>query len=294
MAQVAALPRLDGRGLSRAELRARFEDASLPALLSGLAEGWRAREAWRPQLLAARFPARRFDVGRESRATVLLADLLRAEEEYIFDSGVLDEDSSLAAEYAAPPCFPREDGLLSSAVFAAVPSMRPEWRWLLIGAAGAGFTCHVDPHATCAWNTLLFGSKRWAMLPPETPAEDIFPSLRGSGGGQAPLDAETEASARAWFAHQLPRLAAARAMGLLVFEQHAGDCVFVPAHWWHVAETTDGPSVAITANYLGEKSFEVLCASAEPAVAARWRERAAAAAAAAEKVATAVEGAGAL
>jgi len=298
--------RENGRGLSRAALRARFEDASVPALLTGLADGWRAREAWRPQLLAERFAARRFDVGRESRATVLLGDLLRAagppapEPDYVFDSAALGEEASLAADYASPPCFPEEDHLLSSAVFAAVPSMRPEWRWLLIGTAGAGFTCHVDPHSTCAWNVLLFGVKRWVMLPPTTPATDIFPSLRraSAGGGgvanagagadagadadanaAAPLDAATEASARKWLEHQLPRLEAARAPGLLVFEQRAGDCVFVPAGWWHVAVTTEGPSVAVTQNFLGEKSFEELCSRAEPAVAERWRERAAAAAA---------------
>jgi hypothetical protein len=334
---VAAGPeRVDGRGLSRAALRARFEDASRPAVLTGLTDAWRAREAWRPALLAARFPARRFDVGRASRATVLLSELLAADgggggggggrgggggdatasafetigeegvagaagnagaaalpPEYVFDSAALDEDASLAADFAPPPCFPPQDGLLGTAVFAAVPALRPEWRWLLVGAAGAGFTCHVDPHGTCAWNALLVGKKRWAMLPPDTPAELVLPSQRcdggagGSGGAAGderadeapPLDATTEASARAWFAHQLPRLAAVRAPGLLLFEQCAGECVFIPAGWWHVAITTEGPSVAITQNYLGELDFERMCDRAGPEAAARWRARAAAGAA---------------
>ena len=41
----------------------------------------------------------------------------------------------------------------------------------------------------------------------------------GADGEALPLDAATEGSARAWFAHQLPRLQASGAPGLLVFEQ---------------------------------------------------------------------------
>ena len=309
--------RLEGRGLSRARLRALCEDASRPAVLLGLTEGWRAREAWAPRLLAARFAARRFDVGRASRATCWLSELLaRAEAaaavasapppppppppppEYVFDSAALDEEASLAADFSPPPCFPPSDGLLGC-VFAAVPALRPEWRWLLVGARGAGFSCHVDPHGTCAWNALLTGRKRWAMLPPDTPAALVLPSQaaraqraevdgeqEGEGEGEvegegegAPLNAETEGSAHAWLAHQLPRLASMRVPGLLEFEQAAGETVFVPAGWWHCAETISSEvTVAVTQNYLGEAEFERLCERAGPEAAARWRERAHAAA----------------
>ena len=70
------MARADGRGLTRAELRARFEDASVPVLLGGLVSSWRATTAWRPERLAARYAGRRFDVGREGAASVTIADIV--------------------------------------------------------------------------------------------------------------------------------------------------------------------------------------------------------------------------
>ena len=36
----------------------------------------------------------------------------------------------------------------------------------MVGPARSGASWHVDPSATSAWNTLLAGSKRWALYPP--------------------------------------------------------------------------------------------------------------------------------
>lgn len=42
--------------------------------------------------------------------------------------------------------------------------VRPPFRWLVAGPARSGASWHVDPALTSAWNTLLSGRKRYAML----------------------------------------------------------------------------------------------------------------------------------
>ena len=81
---------------------------------------------------------------------------------YIFDDGVLcgdDDDSSLKASYAIPPCFPDD-------YMACWMNERPPYCWLLMGAPRSGTAWHVDPLGTSAWNTLVSGRKRWLLLPP--------------------------------------------------------------------------------------------------------------------------------
>jgi histone arginine demethylase JMJD6 len=121
---------------------------------------------------------------------------------------------------------------------------------------------HVDPHATHAWNVLLTGCKRWALLPPTTPPEVAAP--------------DPAAPASAWFAIQLPRVVAA-GVEVVQFEQGAGETVCIPAGWWHAAMTVGGEvSVGVTANFLCRAAFEerlaALAASA-PAAAAAWAAR---------------------
>ncbi len=256
--------RVDGRGLGREEFCARFEDPRVPCVLTGLCDGWAALQTWEPELLAGRFPSHEFDVGRESCETVTLPALLagwasgHAAEQYVFDASCLDVLPELCNDYAPlPPCFPRDDHLMRAIFGGAAAPLRPEWRWLLVGGPGSGFGIHVDPHATNAWNALVVGRKRWALLPPST-AEEV---ALGPAGPSAAL------AASAWFA-------AGGVPGALVFDQLPGEIVFVPRGWWHVVRN-ETAAVAVTQNWLGESAFAAACEGAAPDARALWRERAA-------------------
>jgi len=194
-------------------------------------------------------------------------------DDYIFDSTVLcalnELSSSLYPSYPfdppLPPGFPPfpvqpcHDYLHHITSFEA---LRPRWRWLLVGRKGAGFGMHVDPHATCAWNTLLAGKKRWALLPPSTPSELASP--------------DPSTPARLWFEHQLPVLLS-KGLKPVQLEQYPGETIFIPSGWWHVALTvSENFSVAVTCNFMDKKSFEEQVAilfAKSPDAAASWVKR---------------------
>lgn len=60
----------------------------------------------------------------------------------------------LLKDYTVPQIF-QED------FFDVLDKNRPSFRWLVIGPARSGASWHVDPGLTSAWNTLLFGRKRY-------------------------------------------------------------------------------------------------------------------------------------
>lgn len=99
-----------------------------------------------------------------------------------------------------------------------------ELRWLLGAPAGAGFSWHVDPHHTAAWNLVLEGGpKRWEFAPP---------------GGAVPMKGEVEQSQQK----------ASR----LVARQDWNDAVYIPAGWWH-ATRCESFCLSFTENIVSEE-----------------------------------------
>ena len=82
---------------------------------------------------------------------------------YLFDATFEEDCAQLLSDYDVPPIF----RIAARDALSAMPSqLRPNFRWFLVGAPGSGSSLHVDPLATAAWNALVTGTKRWAMLGP--------------------------------------------------------------------------------------------------------------------------------
>jgi hypothetical protein len=68
-------------------------------------------------------------------------------------------EGSFALDYGIPSAFPDD-------FFEVLEEKRPDYKWLLVGAARTGAAFHVDPNATSAWNAVISGRKKWIMFPP--------------------------------------------------------------------------------------------------------------------------------
>ncbi|KAF0684501.1 Aste57867_23500 [Aphanomyces stellatus] len=153
---------------------------------------------------------------------------------YIFDKTFGESMPDLVADYAPPAVF--QEDLLA---LIAPPTMRPDFRWLVIGPPRSGAPWHIDPVKTSAWNALISGRKRWAMYPPGRcpPGVPLIDDETASPG-QSSLD---------WYLHVYPTLADADKPIEVV--QEPGDVIFVPSGWWHLVLNLEF-SVAVTQNFV--------------------------------------------
>ena len=205
---------------------------------------------------------------------------------YLFDADFGENAPELLRDFEVPALFPRDEADCL-AFLSENAELRPRFRWFLLSAPGSGFTMHQDPFDTSAWNAMVSGRKRWLLLPERIPHALVLPrsaaaaAAAGADDSEAALPPE-EANAAAWFQHTYPSLrerAASEfgllddlALGVLEFEQRAGDLVFIPRGWWHCALTlpsssssdkqdpeacVDRIAVAVTQNYMSVGSFEV-------------------------------------
>ena len=154
-------------------------------------------------------------------------------------------------------------------------SVRPPFRWVLIGTKGSGTPLHVDPVYTSAWVTLMEGMKRWVMIKPQGRAKS-----NSSFGGLTPAkpkECASNLSAWEFFAQYHPTLASSKQQcwsheDAVEILQRPGETVFVPAGWRHcVVNLTD--TVAVTHNYAADATFEKTwqdVAEREPRFASKW------------------------
>ena len=107
---------------------------------------------------------------------------------------------------------------------------RPPYRWFLLGPVHSGTGVHTDPLGTSAWNTLIYGRKRWVLFPPDVAREVVKPKAyvrRDKGEDDEVVD---------YFTLILPRIKAAHPAlvpRMIEFVQRPGDTIFVPGGWWH-------------------------------------------------------------
>jgi len=112
---------------------------------------------------------------------------------------------------------------------------------------------HIDPLATSAWNTLLYGRKRWVLFEPNLTRAEV------KGKELVHKEAGEDDEAIDYFHNVLPRLKARGGEGLtsrmLEFTQYPGETIFVPGGWWHAVLNLDD-TVAVTQNYCSSVNFD--------------------------------------
>ncbi|MDT0610235.1 cupin-like domain-containing protein [Streptomyces lancefieldiae] len=114
-------------------------------------------------------------------------------------------------------------------LLALEPDARPDWSWLMIGAAATSSPLHVDVMASAAWNLLCTGAKRWTFHPPE----------RAEEWRLLPPGCATDTH------DPRPR----------EFVQEPGDIVVTPSGWAHEVHNVTG-SIAVTSNFINRSNMD--------------------------------------
>ncbi|XP_063950728.1 lysine-specific demethylase JMJ21 isoform X2 [Daucus carota subsp. sativus] len=233
---------------------------SLTVLISGLANTWSATHAWTPDRLMVDYGDKVFRISQRSskKASIKFRDYIsysqiQHDEDplYIFDDKFGEVAPGLLKDYSVPHLF-QEDWF-----DVLERDKRPPFRWLIIGPERSGASWHVDPALTSAWNTLLYGRKRWALYPPGRVPLGVTVHVN-EDDGDVSIDTPTSLQ---WWLDFYPLLADEEKP--IECTQLPGETIYVPSGWWHCVlnlETT----VAVTQNFVNSKNFEFVCLDMAP------------------------------
>ncbi|ORZ35042.1 hypothetical protein BCR44DRAFT_40971 [Catenaria anguillulae PL171] len=296
------VPRINYHTVSVSEFVERFERPDLPVVISGVCDDWPAKTNWEPQTFYNKYKDQKFKVGTDDDDNSVYLkykhfskycvdpELAGKEDSplYIFDpnfptrkSGKNKSDRPLRAllnDYNVPAYFADD-------LFQYISTYRrPPYRWIVIGPERSGTGIHLDPLGTSAWNSLVFGYKRWCLFPPTTPKHLVNPPRRAVFYDQKDMrygikrvcNTVHDLEAATWFNEVYPNLAPYREqLGMLEIVQKPGETVFVPGGWWHVVINLSF-TVAVTQNFCSVANFERVYLQARrsrPKMTAKWRQR---------------------
>mmetsp|Transcript_33836 Transcript_33836/g.88848 ORF Transcript_33836/g.88848 Transcript_33836/m.88848 type:complete len:486 (+) Transcript_33836:103-1560(+) len=241
-------------GLSLADFRARYEVPNRPVVITDVVPTWPAFKRWDLEYLREVSKGAAFESGPVSLPFDEYWEYARSTTDesplYVFDPRFGEKVPELAADYTTPEFFAED-------LFSVLGEGRPNYRWLIIGAARSGSTFHVDPNGTSAWNATITGAKKWIMLPPGVPPPGVHPNEDGS-------EVTAPVSLAEWFVNFYPELSS-HPVKAVEFVSRRGDLVFVPSGWWHCVLNLEddadpgAPVVALTQNFVSSANLGPVC-----------------------------------
>ncbi|KAI0461635.1 hypothetical protein LJB42_004706 [Komagataella kurtzmanii] len=161
---------------------------------------------------------------------------------YLFDCNS-DAMKELVNELTVPDCFKKD---LFTVFDENDILCRPDHTWLIMGPKNSGSTFHKDPNFTSAWNTAISGRKLWIMLPPY-----IKPPGIGTDKTESEVTAPVGIAEWTLSGFMQDALNLTKSDQCLVGITYPGECMHVPAGWWHSVINLDN-SIAMTGNFIPE------------------------------------------
>lgn len=166
------IPRIHWNDLSIEEFKEKYEIPNQPVIIEGLADDWLAMDKWNFSQFYEDYGDVEFEVGEDEEGIPVNLKL----KEY-FQYMIFNQDDSpfylfqrslqknpemkkLLEDYEIPKYFKQDFQQLIDI------ERRPDYNWLLIGPRRSGSYIHYDPFSMSAWNTSLYGHKKWIFIEP--------------------------------------------------------------------------------------------------------------------------------
>lgn len=229
--------------LSVQEFIEKYEKPGIPVIITDLTKEWTAKYEWTKERLLEKYADVKFRTGSGFKMKLANYFLyLETQQDdkplYLFDQNYDENAPEMMKEYAIPAHF-EED------LFKHTGDERPPWRWILYGPEGSGAPFHIDPRGTSAWNTVIYGKKRWALYPR---------NIQPPGVGPHDDDYYDAPSSLKWLMNIYP-LILRKELKPLECLQLPGETLFLPSGWWHQVYNTE-ETMAVTHNFASTSNFE--------------------------------------
>ncbi|GMH99196.1 hypothetical protein TrVE_jg10260 [Triparma verrucosa] len=252
-----------------------YKALNLPVLIRNIPqhEDWDCckNSSWDLSSLSSSFPKAKLKCGEDDDGEVLRVSLkdfnryvnsnLDDSPLYIFDSRILEQNSTIRSGYSTPSYF-------SSDLWSNLKeSKRPPYKWFLIAPERSGTTIHTDPLETSAWNTVITGKKRWVLFPPSVKKELVK--------AKNLFEKSQDDEAANYFMHVLEKIRTLHpSIPCYEFTQNPKETLYVPSGWWHGVLNLEC-GVGVTMNFCDEFNFDKVWREARegrPRSCWRWLE----------------------
>ncbi|XP_005099656.1 F-box protein At1g78280 [Aplysia californica] len=131
------------------------------------------------------------------------------------------------------------------------PAVQPWDCMLLWGTAYSRSTLHIDPYNWTGTNAVIFGHKKWKLIPP---GQDKFLSISPDQVCGFPLDCQKYNSHIDAFNPSEDEKKLLQKVNILEVEQGPGEMLFIPTGWFHQAYNVV-PTLAVSGQLMNENNY---------------------------------------